>query len=156
MSFGDVDTLALIFDKLNYIFRGYEPYIQDFTAAQNLYKQGKLQDREYFGKIGDAVLKYSALEFLNLKALFEIKKSMDRLQNPSRGGMAVPGVQTMSIGNNPVSLGRDSVGTFISSKNLPSRDEMIRKINESQNKCSSCGSPSQGLKKFCTNCGNKL
>ena len=69
MAFGgdDVDTLALMFDKLQYIFRGYDSYIETFTQMCALYKQGKLSEREYYHSITDAVLKYSALEFLGLK-----------------------------------------------------------------------------------------
>lgn len=72
----DIDTLALMFDKLQYIFRGYDSYIQTFTETCDAYKQGRLSEREYYGTMTDAVLKYSALEFLGLKAMFEIKKAI--------------------------------------------------------------------------------
>ena len=83
MEFGgdDVDTLALMFDKLQYIFRGYDQYIQAFTEMQGLYKQGKIAERDYYYGMTDAVLKYSALEFLGLKAMFEIKKALNRMNN---------------------------------------------------------------------------
>src|SRR5512135_2640278 len=92
MAFGgdDVDTLALMFDKLQYIFRGYDSYIETFTQMQGLYKEGKLSEREYYHTMTDAVLKYSALEFLGLKAMFEIKKALNRMNNPSSVTSSIP------------------------------------------------------------------
>ena len=93
----DVDTLALMFDKLQYIFRGYDAYVQAFTEMHSLYKQGKLSEREYYHGMTDAVLKYSALEFLGLKSMFEIKKALNRMNKPS-SGTSMSGLASEKIG----------------------------------------------------------
>lgn len=151
MEFGgdDVDTLALMFDKLQYIFRGYDQYIQAFTEMQESYKQGKLAERDYYYGMTDAVLKYSALEFLGLKAMFEIKKALNRMNNAS----STPAPKLTSTGT---SGPQNSVASFISAKSLPGRDELLSTMSENGKKCTSCGKTVSNAAKFCTTCGNKM
>lgn len=148
MAFGgdDVDTLALMFDKLQYIFRGYDSYIETFTQMCGLYKEGKLSEREYYHIMTDAVLKYSALEFLGLKAMFEIKKALNRMNNPSSVQSSVP---TMLSGP------QNSIASFISAKSLPNRDEFTQTISTNEKRCTSCGKTVSNMAKFCAACGNK-
>ena len=152
MAFGgdDVDTLALMFDKLQYIFRGYDSYIETFTQMYGLYKEGKLSEREYYHTMTDAVLKYSALEFLGLKSMFEIKKAINRMNNPSSVQSSVP---TMVSGN--ISGSQNSIASFINAKSLPSRDELTQKISTNEKKCTSCSKTVSSIAKFCPSCGNK-
>lgn len=156
MEFGgdDVDTLALMFDKLQYIFRGYDPYIQAFTEMHELYKQGKLAERDYYYGMTDAVLKYSALDFLGLKAMFEIKKALNRMNNPNTRS-STQGMAT-SVTSNQTTGPQNSVASFISAKNLPSRDEVMNQITGDGKRCTSCGKAMSKVAKFCTICGSKM
>jgi len=157
MEFGgdDVDTLALMFDKLQYIFRGYDPYIQAFSEMHELYKQGKLAERDYYYGITDAVLKYSALDFLGLKAMFEIKKALNRMNNPSRSSNS--GLATGNASGQATTGPQNSIASFISAKSLPSRDELVNQITGGDEKiCASCGKTMSKGAKFCTTCGNKI
>lgn len=159
MEFGgdDVDTLALMFDKLQYIFRGYDPYIQAFTEMCSLYKQGKLSERDYYYGMTDAVLKYSALDFLGLKAMFEIKKALNRMMNnPSSARSSMPSLTTGNMSGQPTTGPQNSVTSFISAKNLPSRDEVMNKISGDGKICVSCGKIMSKMAKFCATCGNKI
>ncbi len=153
MEFGgdDVDTLSLMFDKLQYIFRGYDQYIQAFTEMQGLYKQGNLAERDYYYGMTDAVLKYSALEFLGLKAMFEIKKALNRMNNASSAPQSTGLVSTKQQ-----SGPQNSVASFISAKNLPGRDELLNAMSGNGKKCTSCGKIVSNMAKFCTTCGNKM
>jgi len=63
MSLGEVDTLNLLSDKLNNLFDESQDYYESFLDANNLYKKGKLTYKEFFQKLGDNVVAYSALEF---------------------------------------------------------------------------------------------
>ena len=158
MEFGgdDVDTLALMFDKLQYIFRGYDPYIQAFTEMHELYKQGKLSERDYYYGMTDAVLKYSALDFLGLKAMFEIKKALNRMANASSSHSSTSGLATGNVVSQSTSGPQNSVASFISAKNLPSRTEVLGQLSGNEKKCLSCGKTVAIMAKFCTTCGNKM
>lgn len=152
MEFGgdDVDTLALMFDKLQYIFRGYDSYIQAFAEMYALYKQGNLSERDYYYGITDAVLKYSALDFLGLKAMFEIKKALNRMNNASL--ISTTGLTSGKIQSGP----QNTVASFISAKTLPGRNEVMNMISGDGNKCMSCGKTVSNVAKFCTSCGKKM
>ncbi len=158
MEFGgdDVDTLVLMFDKLQYIFRGYDPYIQAFTEMHELYKQGKLSERDYYYGITDAVLKYSALDFLGLKAMFEIKKALNRMAKPSSSRSSTSGLTAGNMASQSASGPQNSVASFISAKNLPGRTEVLGQLSGNEKKCTSCGKTVSMMAKFCTTCGNKM
>ncbi len=74
MSFGEVDTLNMLFDKLESLFDESQGYYESFLDTNNMYKQGKIADKEFFQRLGDYVVAYSALEFLSIKVIFEIRK----------------------------------------------------------------------------------
>src|SRR2546430_4362440 len=80
MSFGgDIDTFNLLFEKLSNLLNDTQGYYESFLDANNLYKHGKMSDKEFFEKLGDYVVAYSALEFLAVKVIFELKKSVDKI-----------------------------------------------------------------------------
>ena len=174
MSLGEVDTLNLLSDKLNNLFDESQDYYESFLDANNMYKQGKLTDKEFFQKLGDYVVAYSALEFLSIKVIFELKKSIDKLaggsapggtQSPGlMPGMGAPGMMPGGMpatrpgtAENPVG-GPASVisagGGFSNAGTLPTPDPSLLP-KQSGGKCSSCGSDLRPNAKFCTNCGNK-
>ena len=174
MSLGEVDTLNLLSDKLNNLFDESQDYYESLLDANNMYKQGKLTDKEFFQKLGDYVVAYSALEFLSIKVIFELKKSIDKLSGGSAPGgtqspglmpgMGTPGMMPGGMpatrpgtAQNPVG-GPASVisagGGFSDAGTLPTPDpSLIPK--QSGGKCASCGSDLRPNAKFCTNCGNR-
>jgi len=74
MSFGEVDTLGMLFDKLQSLFDESQGYYESFLDTNNMYKKGQISDKEFFQKLGDYTVAYSALEFLAIKVIFRIKK----------------------------------------------------------------------------------
>tara|TARA_Y100000310_G_scaffold177328_1_gene177409 strand:+ start:553 stop:1068 length:516 start_codon:yes stop_codon:yes gene_type:complete len=170
MSLGEVDTLNLLMDKLNKLFDESQDYYESFLDANNLYKKGKLTEKEFFQKLGDYVVAYSALEFLSIKVIFELKKSIDKVSGGSAPGgtqspglmpgMGTPGMMAGGMqpgtAQNPVG-GPASVisagGGFNEAGTLPSPDPSL--IQQPTAKCLSCGSNLRPNAKFCTNCGNR-
>lgn len=147
MSFGgDVDTLNLLFDKLQYIFNGYGIIRDSLVEANDLYKQGKMSNKEFFERVHESINRFSALEFLLIKATFEIKKTLDR----SSGKSSKAEIPTVNL--SPPS---NSLASFITAKNLPSPDANILPQKDKKT-CSHCGMPIKRLSKFCTSCGNKI
>jgi len=157
MAFGgdDIDTLALMFDKLQYIFRGYDSYIETFTEMHVLHKQGKLTEREYYHGMTDAVLKYSALEFLGLKAMFEIKKALNRRYGRPMPSSSVSGMGSGNVTQNMIPGSQNTLASFITTKSLPARDEFVHKTFQNEMSCTSCGNVISMRTKFCPSCGNK-
>ena len=141
-----MDTLNLLFDKLQYIFSGYNTIRESFLGLFDLYKQGKISDREFFEKLHESINRFSALEFLLIKAMFEIKKRLDKAHNLSNK-------REIMTDNPPLS--GNSLASFIMAKNLPKPDMDILPQKE-RNVCLRCGIIMNRTSKFCTNCGNKI
>lgn len=93
MSLGEVDTLNLLTEKLENLFNESQGYYESFLDTNNLYKAGKMSDKEFFAKLGDYTVAYSALEFLAIKVILEIKKSLDKVA----GGQAPGGTQSPGL-----------------------------------------------------------
>ncbi len=176
MSFGEVDTLNMLFDKLQSLFDESQGYYESFLDTNNMYKKGQLSDKEFFQKLGDYTVAYSALEFLAIKVIFELKKSIGtgsgNTQSPGlMPGMGQPGMMAGGMGQppragtaqNPVGGGPPGIVSaqeaFGDVGTLPSPDPalMPRQSMQSQggNGCSSCGAPLRAGAKFCTKCGAK-
>ena len=173
MSFGEVDTLNMLFDKLETLFEESQGYYESFLDTNNMYKQGKIDDKQFFQRLGDYVVAYSALEFLSIKVIFEIRKSLktgsSNTQSPGlMPGMGQPGMMAGSgmmppragTAENPVGGPPGIVSaqeTFGDPGTLPTPDPtLMPRQTVSSNACTSCGSPLRANAKFCTKCGNKL
>ena len=177
MSLGEVDTLNLLTDKLNKLFEESQGYYESFLDANNLYKNGKLSDKEFFQKLGDYTVAYSALEFLAIKVIFEIKKSLDKVSGGAAPGGTqspglMPGMGTPGMGMGmqpqapPVGSAQNPAGvppSVISAQQgfgkpgtLPTPDPSLIASTSSTKHCTACGGQLQTNAKFCTKCGNKI
>lgn len=169
MSFGDVDTLNLLFDKLQSLLNDSQGYYESFLDANTLYKQGKLSEKEFFEKLGDYVVAYSALEFLAVKVIFELKKSLDRMaggttrttaMGSTSVGMTGFGMTSPSQTISPTIPGRPpqiiSAAAFSAAGALPTPDPSLLPQKSTGPSCTSCGASIRLHAKFCTKCGNKL
>lgn len=173
MSFGgEVDTLNLLFEKLENLLNDTQGYYESFLDANTMFKQGKLSEKEFFEKLGDYVVAYSALEFLSVKVIFELKKSLDKSTSVQARG-------TTKVGYTPSGMGQDaskvmaatmpgagrppsivSAATSFSTPGvLPTPDpDLLPKETSSAGSitCSKCSSPVKSGAKFCVKCGNKI
>jgi len=171
MSFGEVDTLNLLFDKLQSLLNDSQGYYESFLDANTLYKQGKLSEKEFFEKLGDYVVAYSALEFLAVKVIFELKKPLDRMaggttrttaMGSTSVGMTGFGMTSPSQTMSPTTQmpGRPpqiiSAAAFSATGALPTPDPSLLPQKSTGPSCTSCGASIRPHAKFCTKCGNKL
>ncbi len=175
MSFGEVDTFSMLFEKLESLFDESQGYYETFLDTNIMYKKGQLSDKEFFQKLGDYVVAYSALEFLAIKVIFEMKKAMGKSSGNTQSpglmpGMGNPGGMAGGIppragtAENPVG-GAGPPGivsaqeTFGDPGTLPSPDARLMPrstvTQPSGIGCSSCGAELRPNAKFCTKCGSK-
>ncbi|WP_428324884.1 zinc-ribbon domain-containing protein [Nitrosopumilus sp.] len=174
MSFGEVDTLNMLFDKLQSLFDESQGYYESFLDTNNMYKKGQISDKEFFQKLGDYTVAYSALEFLAIKVIFELKKSIGSgsgsTQSPGlMPGMGQPGMMAggapprTGTAQNPVGGGPPGIVSAQEAFNdvgtLPSPDPALMPRQTAPqnngNGCSSCGAELRPNAKFCTKCGVK-
>lgn len=90
-SFG-VDTLGGLTEKLKQLINDTQNAYETLIDSTQRYKQGKLNDKDYFSSIGKYLIASSAMNFLAIKVILEIKSAMDKtssIKNPT-GGIADP------------------------------------------------------------------
>lgn len=148
---GDVDTLSLTFDKLQYIFNGYGQILDSFLELIAAYKQGRITHIEFFDKIQEGVMRFSALEFLAIKSIFEIKKSLDRRIGVTKNENSI-NIQTSSA---TPSTGH-SVTSFVVAGVLPTPNHADSQKRQTEMNCPQCKTPIKKSVNFCTNCGIKI
>ena len=174
MSLGEIDTLNLTFEKLQALFAETQGYYESFLDANNLYKAGKMSDKEFFQKQGDYTAAYSALLFLGVNSLTEMKKTLDKVSSGAATGTQSPGLMPgmgqpgMMPGMNPgarVGTADNPVGgppsvmsapdAFNQPGTLPSPDPSLISPPPSGGTCTTCGASLRPNAKFCTKCGTK-
>lgn len=96
-SFG-VDTLGGLTEKLKQLINDTQNAYETLIDSTQRYKQGKMNEKEYFSSIGKYLIASSAMNFLAIKVILEIKSAIDKgklLKNPT-GGIADPNSNTSS------------------------------------------------------------
>src|SRR5215210_2063265 len=85
-----VDTLGALIDKLKQLINDTQDRYESFIDSTQLYKQGKVNEKEYFSNIGEYLVATSAMNFLAIRVILEMKSTMEKgssLKNPT-GGLA--------------------------------------------------------------------
>ena len=87
---GAVDVLGNLTEKLKQQINDTQDKNESFIDATHVYKQGKMNEKEYFAKIVDYLISTSALDFLAIRVILEIKSAIDKktLMKNATGGMA--------------------------------------------------------------------
>jgi hypothetical protein len=91
MSFG-VDTLGGLSEKLKQLVNDTQNLYESFIDATQLYKQGKMSDKNYFAQIGDYLVATSAMNFLAVRVIIEMRTAMEKgtsIKSPT-GGSSYP------------------------------------------------------------------
>jgi hypothetical protein len=88
---GAVDVLGSLTEKLKQQINDTQDKYESFIDSTQLYKQGKMNEKEYFAKIGDYLVSTSALHFLAIRVILEMKSAIDKgtlMKNATTGGKA--------------------------------------------------------------------
>lgn len=175
MSFG-VDTLGALSEKLKRLVSDTQDQYESFIDSTQLYKQGKVNEKEYFSKIGEYLVATSALNFLAIRVILEIKSAMEKgssLKNPT-GGMAsssttpqadfgISGfVGTASNEGREYTMPAPQPAEQEQPPTFKPVDIVIERPSKASSgettlttkNCSRCGSVIPKLAKFCSKCGN--
>ena len=180
MSFG-VDTLGGLIEKLKQLVNETQDQYESFFDNTQLFKQGKMDNKEYFTKMGEYLVSSSALNFLTSRIILEIKTVLDKgtsrkssIGDSSSISTSPPGISSGAGAGTGGGFGIDSFvnsGGPASSINkdydLPKPQEapsfkpvdiLIPKPDSNTNKerknCIVCAASIPKQAKFCNKCGN--
>lgn len=179
MSFG-VDALGALTEKLRQLVNDTQEKYESFIDDTQLFKQGKINEKEFFAKIGEYLVAFSALNFLAIRVILELRTATEKgtSMKSSTGGTAYAGTPPQAgfgIGGFVGTGG--SVGSTPSAQEytLPSpqqNDEQEPKLRPitmevkkpngpdagpkkySTKNCLVCGSTIPSQAKYCSKCGN--
>jgi zinc ribbon protein len=175
MSFGmPVDVLGTLSEKLKGMLNEAQDHYSSFVNWNQLYKDGNMSEKEYFTKITNYLVTISALNFLAIRVIVELKSAMDKGTSIKgiSGGMAPPSHQSGfgikafvgsggTLGN--IQEAKDTISS--SSEQLPTfkpvdihlprprnDDEILPGVSKNKD-CIHCGVTIPNEAKFCTKCG---
>ncbi|HEV3433598.1 MAG TPA: zinc ribbon domain-containing protein [Nitrososphaera sp.] len=100
MSFG-VDTLGGLTEKLKQQINDTQNLYESFLDANQLYKQGKMGDKDFFVKLGEYLVSTSALNFLAVRVILEIKNALDKgtsIKSPTGASSSSPSAPQAGFG----------------------------------------------------------
>ena len=164
MSFG-VDTLGGLTEKLKLLVDDTQNMYESFIDANQLYKQGKINDREFFAKIGEYLVATSAMNFLAVRVILEMKTAMDTgtsIKNATGGSVTTSAPQAgFGLGgfvNAGGTAGPSTEYTMPSPQPQepsfrPVEIELPKRGTSTTKNCIICGASIPAKAKFCSKCG---
>jgi hypothetical protein len=184
MSFfgGPVDVLATLSDKLKQMLNETREHYSSFVNFNQQYNNGNMNETEFFDKITAYLVTVSALNFLAIRVILELKSAMDK----GTSVKDVTGGVVASTSTSPFHQDNFGVGAFVGTGGTagavaasppPSSEELqqpptltpvyieIPKSQKKNNsgdlldisadkKCKVCAAIIPRRAKFCTKCGN--
>ena len=169
MSFG-VDTLGGLTEKLKQLINDTQNLYESFIDANQLYKQGKMGDKDFFVKMGEYLVATSALNFLAVRVILEIKNALEKgtsIKSPTGTSSSSPAAPQAGFGIGgfvgtggtvgPAGAGGGNDYTLPSPQEptfKPVDIELPKPRGTSTTKnCVACNTPIPAHAKFCSKCG---
>ena len=170
MSFGfGVDTLGGLSEKLKQLVNETQEHYESLIDANQLFKKGKVNEKEFFSKIAEYMIASSALSFLSVKVILELKTAIDKgssIKHPTGGGFPQPSGGELGIsgfiGGNPA---KDSAQYVMPEPQteptfkpvdfpLKYKNDEEANVNANTKNCMNCNAVISSRAKFCSKCGN--
>lgn len=157
-----VDVIGTLTEKLKQMIEETQEHFEWFTDSHKLFEQGNLNEKEYMTKIIKYVITLSAMNFLSIRVILEIKSSLDKTVLPNNAGITT--IHSNPNTNNPEAPKEDEY--LLPSPNMQHNIFMTSKIEPEQmatnshsmadpmtKLCCICSSHISKTAKFCTACG---
>ncbi len=120
------NTRGPLVEKLKSLLNDIQSKYEAFLDAQALFEQGKLDEREFFARMGEFVKLFAALGFLSIKVIVELDKAIGKEEKEGEG-----------------------------TKPKPIEHEFITKPKHEERRCKECNAKIPESAKFCTKCGTR-
>src|SRR5919205_3632417 len=101
-----MDNLGDLIEKLRHMINDIQDQYESFIDSNQLYKQGKVNEREFFASVGNYLVAMSAMNFLAIQVILEIKSAIEKKSTnksrqdrvPSKNDFKIDGVVSKSTG----------------------------------------------------------
>ena len=179
MSFG-VDALGALTEKLRQLVNDTQEKCESFIDDTQLFKQGKINEKEFFAKIGEYLVAFSALNFLAIRVILELRSAAEKgtSMKSSTGGTAYAGTPPQagfgiggfvgtggSVGSTPIAQEYSLPSPQQTDQDEPKLRPITMEVKKpngpdagakkySTKNCIVCGSTIPSQAKYCSKCGN--
>jgi ribosomal protein L40E len=163
MAFG-VDVLGTLTEKLKQLSNETGVHYDSFVELTKRYKQGRITEEHFFSKILSYVVNISALNFLSIRVILELRSAIEKgtsfkdagglasspASGPALGGFGISSFTSASSGKN------DDVLQEQQERHLSKHVQESTTSTIDQTKiCKVCSALVPAHAKFCRTCGNK-
>jgi hypothetical protein len=157
MPFG-VDVLGTLSEKLKQLMNEAKDQHSSFTDLTKLYKEEKINEKDFFSKILNYVVTTSALTFLMARVILELKSALEKgtTIKDVTGGTTSPS-SASQMGGFGISGFMSSGGTVGQEHTIPAprnEDVSLPSTIKPSRTCRECGTVLPIQAKFCSKCGS--
>jgi len=155
MPFG-VDVLGTLSEKLKQLTNEAKDHHNSFTELTKLYKEDKINEKDFFSKILNYVVMTSALTFLMVRVILEMRSALEKgttIKDVTGGASSPSASQTGGFGINSF---MSSVGTVGQDHTIPvprNEDVSLPSTTTPSKTCKECGTVLPIKARFCSKCG---
>ena len=152
---GGVDVLGTLSEKLKQLTNEAKDHHSSFSDLTKLYKEDKINEKDFFSKVLDYVVTSSALTFLMVRVILELKSALEK-------GTTIKDVTGGATSTSP-QMGGFGIGGFISSGGIvgkeqtmptfPNEDVSLPSTTTPSKTCKECGTVLPIKARFCSKCG---
>jgi hypothetical protein len=174
MSAEDKHDLDLSTEKMKRLINDIQEQYESFIDSNQLYKQRKINEKEFFSSIGDYLVAASSLNFLAIEVIFQLKSVVEKNRvaknmGPTSATQPYSSVQQDSrITENLASQKSENIREYTLPKpqqsiqdsglNTLDKEATTNSRNDHKNSrsfkiCPTCAKPTPMKSKFCINCG---
>jgi hypothetical protein len=157
MPFG-VDVLGTLSEKLKQLTNEAKDQHSSFTDLTKLYKEEKINEKDFFSKILNHVVTTSALTFLMVRVILELRSALEKGTTiKDVTGAAASSSSASQSGGFGISSFISSVGNVGQEHTVPAsrnEDVLLPSTITSSKTCKECRRVLPIQAKFCSKCGN--
>ena len=162
-----IENLRRLTEKLKRLIDDIQNQYESFIDSNQLYKEGKVNERDFFSSIGDYLLATSTMNFLAIQVIFEMKSTIEKdmsKKNATQEVPASPSNQTV-FGTSglageytmpkPQQQSKQQEQPAYKRPNLETRSSNVKSSEKTlTNKhCIICGAAIPRQARFCSKCG---
>ena len=166
------DTLNVLTEKLRNTINEIQDRYESFIDSNQLYKQGKINEREFFASIGDYLIASSAMNFITVQAIFEMRSVLQQKSSSTKQPGDFDSISSATSSHQTThdsKLAQESQMPRTDQFTMPKPQQQVLSTIETPGRhkstdsgqstrtmkdCVVCGKTIPKQAKFCTRCGN--
>lgn len=158
-----MDNLGDLIERLKHMINDIQDQYESFIDSNQLYEQGKVNEREFFASIGNYLVAMSGMNFLAIQVMFEIKSAIEKKKsaNNVRSGPDNPRIGGFTATGKPIETPQYNLSKLQQWQHESQKQDRIESNPETiqtsikDTNCTTCGAVIPKQSKFCIKCGSR-